>query len=82
MSDQPGVVAPPDIFLPEGRTDTANARRYSLRYGGRVRWCETWNGWLVWDGQRWAPDVTLRANELGKVVWQEILSDSGVTKNE
>lgn len=82
MIHQRGIVPPPDIFLPEGRTDTANARRYALRYAKRVRWCEVWNGWLVWDGQHWAPDVTLRANELGKVVWQEILIDAGVQKDE
>lgn len=33
-------------------TDTGNATRLTIRYGGSLRYCPQL-GWLVWDGRRW-----------------------------
>lgn len=73
-----GIVPPESVFLPEGRTDTNNARRFALDYASAVRWCDQWETWLVWDGQHWAPDVTLATRALAKTIWKSILTEIGV----
>jgi putative DNA primase/helicase len=48
------VPQPGDIH----RTDLGNARRVINRHGGDLRYVHPWRTWLVWDGRRWAEDVT------------------------
>jgi D5 N terminal like len=43
-----------DIHL----TDLGNARRVVKRHGSDLRYVHPWKTWLVWDGKRWAEDVT------------------------
>jgi putative DNA primase/helicase len=45
----------PDIGR-EAFNDQGNARRLINLHGSRMRWLGTRNTWLVWNGQRWAPD--------------------------
>lgn len=63
---------------PQNRTDTANGRRFVARHGERVRWCEPWKKWLIWDGRRWLIDSQREAEALAKevadVIWEELSS--------
>jgi putative DNA primase/helicase len=38
------------------RSDTGNAERLLAAYGDRLRYCDVWRRWLVWDGRRWKED--------------------------
>ncbi len=62
-SDDPdGEEAPsPDVFGDEHLTDLGNARRLVARHGRDLRHVKPWGRqgtWLVWDGRRWARDLT------------------------
>jgi putative DNA primase/helicase len=39
-------------------TDMGNAWRLVRLHGQDIRYCWPWQKWLVWDGTRWAEDVT------------------------
>lgn len=62
---QPRVPTPraAPATAPNGGTyrasDAGNAARLADRFGADVRWSEgvQGDGWLVWDGTRWAPDT-------------------------
>lgn len=38
--------------------DCGNAIRFCKAYGNRVRHCEEWGKWFIWDGTRWKEDNT------------------------
>lgn len=48
-----------------GLNDVGNARRLARRFGHLLRFVPEWS-WLVWDGQRWAPDKTGQVIEFAK----------------
>lgn len=64
---QPRTPAPRNIVgaapAPAGRqyrpTDAGNAGRLADRFGRDLRWSQgvQGDGWLIWDGVRWAPDI-------------------------
>ena len=66
-----------DLRLPSARSDTANARRFVACHKDNVRWCQKWEKWLVWDGQRWAVDQERRVEFLAKNVVDNLWSDVG-----
>jgi putative DNA primase/helicase len=75
----------PDLAHPDGRTDLANGRRLVARHGDKLRWCDPWHKWLVWDGTRWKVDDACRAEALAKEVagglWGEAAAAmAGLTK--
>ena len=37
-------------------TDLGNADRLMDRHGEKLRYCDTWKSWLVWDKTHWLPD--------------------------
>jgi P4 family phage/plasmid primase-like protien len=37
-------------------TDLGNAKRFVARYRDRVRFCDKWAKWFLWDGLRWKED--------------------------
>jgi putative DNA primase/helicase len=39
-------------------TDLGNAERFLQEHSPDVRYCFTWEKWLIWDGKRWAIDDT------------------------
>jgi len=39
-------------------TDMGNAERLVAQYGDQLRWCTPWRQWLIWDGARWAADLS------------------------
>ncbi len=72
------IAEPIDLRLPSGRTDIANAIRFSKAHGTNVRWCEPWGKWLVWDGKRWKVDETKKVEQLAKQVASDVWKAVGV----
>lgn len=64
-----------DIKSDLGRTDRANARRFLKRYGDQVRFCFSWNRWLIWSGTHWQIDeggaILRLAMTVADSVWLE-----------
>jgi putative DNA primase/helicase len=67
---------PIDLASDNGRCEQANARRLVRRYGDRIRWCDPWGKWLVWDETRWKMDDTCRiltfAQRTTNGLWREL----------
>jgi putative DNA primase/helicase len=63
------------ICTNKGRTEAMNARRFAVRSGANVRYCQPWGKWLRWDNTRWKQDdcrhVDTLAKEVGKALWAE-----------
>jgi putative DNA primase/helicase len=57
-------------------SDAGNAARMADRFGFDVRWSEgvQGDGWLVWDGARWAPDTMRVLDEHALGVAQEVVA--------
>jgi putative DNA primase/helicase len=47
--------------------DTGNAERFAQRYRDELRHVWPWKKWLKWDGRRWKPDDSGRAEKLARV---------------
>jgi len=45
-----------DPLLLFRRSETGNADRLIHLYGEKLRFCDTWTSWLVWDKKRWKRD--------------------------
>jgi putative DNA primase/helicase len=58
---KPKPAAAPAIDGGHHLTDLGNARRVLDRHGKDLRYVHPWRTWLVWDGRRWAVDMTGRA---------------------
>lgn len=57
----------------ERMTDLGNARVLVRLTGNDVRWCQSMpgDGWMIWDGSKWAPDTTKRVYRLADMVAPE-----------
>jgi P4 family phage/plasmid primase-like protien len=40
--------------------DLGNALRFAYVHGERVRYCHTWDSWLIWTGTHWEKDLVTR----------------------
>lgn len=56
-------------------TDAGNADRLADRFGASARWSEgvVGDGWLVWDGARWAPDAMRQLDRLTRLVASDVV---------
>jgi putative DNA primase/helicase len=65
-------------------TDMGNAERLYRRHGADIRYCYTWNSWLVWDGTRWLRDdgdaIMRRAKDTARAIFAE--AKDAETKDE
>jgi P4 family phage/plasmid primase-like protien len=57
-------------------TDLGNAERLVARHGADLRFCHPWGRWLVWDGRRWALDVTGAARRRAKETVRQIFAEA------
>jgi putative DNA primase/helicase len=64
------------IYRAECRTEAAVARRVAGEYAGRIRWCDPWSKWLIWDGRRWKLDDELRLEKAVKKVAAAIMVEA------
>ena len=60
----------------EPKTEYGYARRLVLVYGDRLRYVPAWKRWLVWDGRRWAHDVTGQSARWMKSIARHITADA------
>lgn len=67
-------------------TDIGNAERFADRYGDKVRWCETWNHWMVFNGRCWERDKIGRVDQLAKAtvraIYHEVANELDDTRRE
>ena len=60
-------------------TDYGNAERLVALYGDRIRYCLAHASWYIWDGRRWATDMTgevMRyAKETVRAIYQEAANE-------
>lgn len=56
---------------PAEYADEALATRFTARHGRDLRFVNLWGRWMVWDGQRWVRDDTLKALDLSRAVARE-----------
>ena len=67
-----------EVHLP--LTDVGNGARLVAISGGDLIYCYPWNGWLIWDGQRWQRDqqgeVIRRAKEAAAAIYDEAAAAS------
>ncbi len=57
-------------------TDLGNSERFVDDHGGRVRYCQPWGKWLVYDGKRWTPDDTGEIERLMKATVRGIYAEA------
>jgi len=67
----------PDLWGAEGRTDAANARRFVLKFGDRIRWVDPWGKWVIWNGRFWEQDNTCQIDALAKRYARSLWVDIG-----
>lgn len=70
-----GAEVEPAALLQLPRTDVGNAERLVARFGGVVRYAHGL-GWLVWDGARWAPDLTFRVQAMAQETVRLMLKEA------
>ena len=72
--------------LPTGgdvrNSDLGNARRLVALHGADLRYCYPWGRWLVWDGTRWADDLTGEVWRRAKDVPRALYLEAGRTADE
>ncbi len=61
---------------PYNRTDLGNAERFAAQYGERVRWCQVWNSWLIFNGKAWEQDRSGKVDRLAKATIRSIYSEA------
>lgn len=57
-------------------TELENGRRLVRAHQTELRYCHTWQSWLIWDGRRWRPDanaeIERRAKHIVESLWADI----------
>jgi putative DNA primase/helicase len=78
--DTPACDEPDDEKQPASTEDTdlGNARRLVAAHGDDLHWIPQWgkNPWIVWNGQRWARDVTGEIERKAKHATEAILTEA------
>lgn len=84
MSDDlrtPVGIEPRDA-LEEGCSELGNARRLVRLAGQDLRYVHPWTRWLVWDGARWAADLTGAVERRAKMVVESIPLEAAAEPDE
>lgn len=58
---------------PKDTTDLGNAKRFVHRHGATMRYVYEWKRWRVYDGKRWAADVTGQVDRLAQETAEAML---------
>jgi P4 family phage/plasmid primase-like protien len=74
----PSIVAPQRFNL----TDLGNAERFASKCSDRVRWCEVWNTWMIFNGKSWEPDRSGRVDQMAKSVVRRIYNEAASEPDE
>jgi putative DNA primase/helicase len=60
---------------PPAFSDEALALRFTERYGDKLRYVAAWSRWLIWNGQYWQFDDTLKAFDFARKVCRTAASE-------
>ena len=63
-------------------TDMGNGERFAHDHGGKVRYCEDFGGFLIFDGKRWLQDRTREAEALAKSTVRGIYGEAEQSADE
>jgi putative DNA primase/helicase len=66
------------IIAPNVGTDADNAELFVSEHGEDIRWCETLDYWLIWDGVRWKRDDDLEIERLAEKTVRDLLATSAM----
>jgi putative DNA primase/helicase len=66
-----GPLVPPNVGI-----DADNADLFVSEHGEDIRWCETLNYWLTWDGIRWKRDNNLEIERLAEKTARALIAKS------
>jgi putative DNA primase/helicase len=60
-----------DVSRPIKYADESLALHFTSRHVHNLRFVNVWGRWLIWNGQRWLADETLRAFDLARAIARE-----------
>ena len=81
MPDAAGFSISDDtITIPPEFSDEALALRFADRHKERLRFVAAWGRWLIWDGQAWRFDETLRVFDLARTICRDASSECNSLK--
>jgi len=63
-------------------TDLGNGQRLVARHGDDLRYCYPWGKWLIYDGQRWAKDLTGEIERRAKETVRNIYAEAATIKDK
>jgi hypothetical protein len=61
-----------DTEIPPQFSDDALALQFSRAYAEQLRYVAVWGGWLIWTGQHWRREETLKAFDLARALCRRI----------
>jgi putative DNA primase/helicase len=53
-------------------TEDALALEFTRRHAHELRYCAAWGRWMLWNGNRWVHETTLRAFDLARTVVRDV----------
>jgi putative DNA primase/helicase len=78
----PEVDTPGKVGINEPHTDLGNAHRLVAGYGHKLRHVPAWGKWYIWDGRRWAVDLTGQVDRYAKTVARRLLEEAKAEADE
>jgi putative DNA primase/helicase len=72
----------PSLKSPQGRTDTANAKRLAAKFGHLFRWCGALKCFLIWDGKRWCAGDNVQMEAFAKRIAAQLWKDINQLRQE
>lgn len=63
-------------------TDVGNAQRVVALHGSNFRYCHPWKKFLIWDGKRFAVDLTGEIDRLAKDTVRKMYSEASALEDE
>jgi len=73
---------PPMIGQEFSCTDDGNGDRLVAQYKDAIRYCKTFDGWFIWNGQRWERDETCRMLALARRVARTIYIEASTAGDD
>ncbi len=63
-------------------TDFGNAERFADQHHNNVRFCHTWEKWLIWSGKHWQVDEIAKICQLAKGTVRKIYAEAAQTEDD
>jgi len=76
------AASPVTLVLGHALDDIGNGQRFATQHKARVRYCNKWKKWLVYDGQRWNIDSKGEVESLAKTTARLIIDEAQCEQND